>query len=151
MIHPQSYVHSIVRFKNGLTKMILYNADMKIPIFNTLQINKGGISRKKINVDILNKMNFENVNIKKLPAVKLIDKCIKAGNSGPTILNASNEVLVNLFLNKKITFLDIVKNINKVFNDKDFRKYARKKAKTLKELEIIDNWARLKTLAISVR
>ena len=36
LIHPQSYVHSIIRFKNGLIKMILYNSDMKIPIFNTL-------------------------------------------------------------------------------------------------------------------
>ena len=35
VIHPQSYVHSIIRFKNGLIKMILYNTDMKIPISNT--------------------------------------------------------------------------------------------------------------------
>ena len=40
MIHPQSYVHSIIRFKNGLIKMILYNTDMKIPISNTLYKNK---------------------------------------------------------------------------------------------------------------
>ena len=36
MIHPQSYVHSIIRFRNGLIKMILYNTDMKIPISNIL-------------------------------------------------------------------------------------------------------------------
>ena len=40
MIHPQSYVHSIIRFKNGLIKMILYNTDMKIPISNTLYEKK---------------------------------------------------------------------------------------------------------------
>ena len=40
IIHPQSYVHSIIRFKSGLIKMILYNPDMKIPIFNTLYENK---------------------------------------------------------------------------------------------------------------
>ena len=40
MIHPQSYVHSIIRFKNGLIKMILYKTDMKIPISNTLYIKK---------------------------------------------------------------------------------------------------------------
>ena len=40
MIHPQSYVHSIIRFKNGLIKMILYNTDMKIPISNILYEGK---------------------------------------------------------------------------------------------------------------
>ena len=40
MIHPQSYVHSIIRFKNGLIKMILYNTDMKVPISNTIFIKK---------------------------------------------------------------------------------------------------------------
>ena len=36
MIHPQSYVHSIIRFKNGLVKMLLHKTDMKIPISNTI-------------------------------------------------------------------------------------------------------------------
>jgi len=40
VIHPQSYVHSIIRFKNGLIKMILYNTDMKIPISNTIYQNE---------------------------------------------------------------------------------------------------------------
>ena len=43
MIHPQSYVHSIIRFKNGLIKMILYNTDMKIPISNTLYGQKNHV------------------------------------------------------------------------------------------------------------
>ena len=50
MIHPQSYVHSIIRFKNGLIKMILYNPDMKIPISNILYKgkNKNSPNIKKI-------------------------------------------------------------------------------------------------------
>ena len=47
MIHPQSYVHSIIRFKNGLVKMILHNADMKIPISNTLYGKKNYIPNIK--------------------------------------------------------------------------------------------------------
>ena len=59
MIHPQSYVHSIIRFKNGLIKMILYNTDMKIPIANTLYKNKNFfIKQSKIDIKILNKLNF---------------------------------------------------------------------------------------------
>ncbi len=145
-IHPQSFVHSIVRFKNGLIKMILYKTDMKIPIFNILNINRNMFCRShEINTKLLNDMNFYEVDKKRFPAIKLVDKCLNSGPSTPIIVNASNEVLVGLFLRKKIGFLDIVRNINKIFKDKDFKKYARRKAKSVKDIEIIDKWARLKT------
>ena len=152
IIHPQSYVHSIVRFKNGLTKMILYNTDMKIPIANILYNKKNKfVNSKKIKSKVLNKMNFLEVDKKKFPSVKLIDKCLNLGISSPIIVNASNEVLVDLFLKGKIRYLDIVRTINKIFNDKEFDKYARRKAKSIKDIKIIDYWARLKTINMCVR
>ena len=152
MIHPQSYVHSIIRFKNGLIKMILYNTDMKIPISNTLYGQKNHVLNvKKINAKILSKLSFQNVNTKRFPSIKLINKCLNLGFLAPTIVNASNEVLVSLFLTKKIGFLNIVKTINKIFRDKDFKKYARRKPESIKDIQITDNWARLKTLAMCVR
>ena len=69
----------------------------------------------------------------------------------PTIVNASNEILVNLFLTNKIGFLNIVETINKIFRDKDFKKYARRKPRSIKDIKIADNWARLKTMALCVR
>ena len=152
MIHPQSYVHSIIRFKNGLIKMILYNTDMKIPISNTLYGKKNYVSNiKKIDTKILNKMSFQNVNTKHFPSVKLITRCLNSGLLAPTIVNASNEILVNLFLAKKIEFLDIVKTINKIFKDKDFKKYATRNSASIKEIKMTDNWARLKTFAMCVK
>ena len=152
MIHPQSYVHSIIRFKNGLIKMILYNTDMKIPISNTLYGRKNHVLNvKKIDARILNKLSFQNVNTKRFPSIKLINKCLNLGFLAPTIVNASNEVLVSLFLDKKIGFLNIVQTINKIFRDKDFKKYARRKPESIKDIQITDNWARLKTLAMCVR
>ena len=151
MIHPQSYVHSIIRFKNGLIKMILYNTDMKIPISNTIYQNENSFSNKsKIDTKILNKLNFEKVNINKFPSIKLIKKCLNSGYSTPIIINASNEVLVDLFLKGKINFLDIVATINKIFKDEDFNKYAKRKPKSVKEIKIIDDWARLKTINMCV-
>jgi len=98
MIHPQSYVHSIIRYKNGLIKMILYNADMKIPISNTLYGQKNNILKvKKIDAKILSKLSFQKVNTKRFPSIKLINKCLNLGILAPTIVNASNEVLVSLF------------------------------------------------------
>jgi len=151
MIHPQSYVHSIVRFKNGLIKMILYNTDMKIPISNTIYQNKNSFSNEsKIDTKILNNLSFEKVNINKFPSIKLIKKCLNSGYSTPIIINASNEVLVDLFLKRKINFLDIVATINKIFKDEDFNKYAKRKPKSVKEIKIIDDWARLKTTNMCV-
>ena len=132
MIHPQSYVHSIIRFKNGLIKMILYNTDMKIPISNTLYGQKNHVLNvKKINAKMLSKLSFQNVNTKRFPSIKLINKCLNLGVLAPTIVNASNEVLVSLFLSKKIGFLNIVKTINKIIRDKDFKKYARRKPESI--------------------
>jgi len=151
VIHPQSYVHSIIRFKNGLIKMILYNTDMKIPISNTLYEDNNYIRNiKKIDTKILNKMSFYNVDTKRFPSIKLIESCLNFGLLTPTIVNASNEVLVKLFLAKKIGFLDIVKTINKIFKDKDFKKYAKRNSASLKDVEMTDNWARLKTINMCV-
>ena len=152
LIHPQSYVHSIIRFKNGLIKMILHNTDMKIPISNTLYGRKNSlINTKKINNKILNKLSFYNVNKKHFPSIKLIEKCLRLGSLAPTIVNAANEVLVDLFLHKKIGFLDIVKNINRIIKDKDFKKYAKRKPASINDVELTDNWARLKIVAMCVR
>ena len=99
----------------------------------------------------MNKLSFHEVNLKKFPSVKLIKKCLSSGVLAPTIMNASNEVLVNQFLAKKIGFLDIVLTINKIFKDKDFKKYAKKKPASIKDIIICDNWARLKTRSMCVR
>ena len=115
MIHPQSYVHSIVRFTNGLIKMILYNTDMKIPISNILYKNKNNLL-KNSNIEIkhLNDLNFQKVNLKNFPSIRLLNKCLKLGLSAPIIVNAANEVLVSLFLNKIIGFLRFKESIIKL-------------------------------------
>ena len=152
LIHPQSYVHSIIRFKNGLIKMILHNTDMKIPISNTLYGRKNCVLNvKKIDIQTLNKLNFQSVNKKRFPSIKLINKCLTLGFLAPTIVNASNEVLVDLFLSKKIGFLDIVSSINKIIRDKDFKKYAKRRPVSINDIEITDKWARLKIMAMCVR
>jgi 1-deoxy-D-xylulose-5-phosphate reductoisomerase len=152
VIHPQSYVHSIIRFKNGLIKMILYNTDMKIPISNTLYRKKNHVKNiKNIDIEKLNSLTFQKVDDSFFPSIKLINKCLNLGSSAPTIINASNEVLVNLFLKNKIGFLEIVSKLNRITKDKEFKKYAKHKSETLKDILIVDNWARLKTLAMCVR
>ena len=152
MIHPQSYVHSIIRFKNGLIKMILYNSDMKIPISNILHgYKKKVLNIKKIDTKTLNNLSFQKVDVKKFPSINLIRKSLKFDSSIPTIINAANEVLVDMFLNNKISFLDIVRIVGKIFKDEDFNKYATRKPCSINDIKIIDNWARLKTISMCVR
>ena len=152
MIHPQSYVHSIVRFKNGLIKMILYNPDMRIPISNIIYGKETCVSNvKKIDINKLNNLNFQNVNLKRFPSLKLFNKYLNLDNLTSTIVNASNEVLVNLFLSKKIGFLDIVETLMKILKDKDCKKYAIRKPKTVDDILEADSFARLKTISICAR
>ena len=99
---------------------------MKIPISNTLYGKKNIFPNiADINLKALNETSFQKVNNKKFPSIKLINKILSSGYSAPIIINASNEILVDLFLKGKIGFLDIVKTINEIFDDKDFNKYAR--------------------------
>ena len=151
MIHPQSYVHSIIRFKNGLTKMVLYNTDMKIPISNTLYKSKNNFFKTpNLKIKRLNNLNFQKANPKIFPSINLLNKCFSSGISTPIIINAANEVLVDLFLKGKIEFLDIVKMINRILKAQDFKKYAKRNANSVKSIKIIDNWARLKTINMCV-
>ena len=73
------------------------------------------------------------------------------GPSAPIIINASNEVLVDLFLKGKIDFLDIVKKINSILKGKEFKKYAKRKLNSIKDIKITDSWARLKTINMCVK
>jgi len=151
VIHPQSLIHAIVFFKNGQTKLLYHETDMKIPIANAIYENKVDIKtllRKKSsflkNFDYL---KFEPVDKKKFPIVTLLSKEIY-NNSGPIILNASNEVLVDEFLKKRIAFSSIYPCLKRVFRDKDFKKYAIKRSPNIYEIYKIDRWARKKTLDI---
>ena len=132
--------------------MILYNSDMKIPISNILYGSKKNIlAIKKIDIKTLNNLSFKKVSTKKFPSINLIKKSLKFNNSIPTIMNASNEVLVDMFSNNKIGFLDIVRIVNKIFKDEDFNKYATRKISSINDIKIIDSWARLKTISMCVR
>ena len=146
LIHPQSYVHSIIKYKNGLTKMLLHETDMRIPIANTIFGNKTKFkNNKRLDSIKLDKLRFFEVDKKRFPSTKFIKKIIQNGQSGPIILNASNEILVSLFLQKKIKFTDICRVLDKIIRHKNFNKYAKKKTNSLKEIYKLDQWARVMT------
>ena len=151
IIHPQSLIHAIVIFKNGQSKFLYHETDMKIPISNAIYNNKVDIEKllKKINNFIKNLKNikFEKVDKKRFPIVTFNNNKYLS-KSGPIILNASNEVLVDSFIKNKIPYNGIYETLKRVFKDRDFNKYAVKKVPNINEIYKIDNWARKKTLEI---
>ena len=143
LIHPQSYVHAIIRYRNGLIKMLLHKTDMKIPIANTIFGNSTKVHNiKKLDSLKLDRLRFFEPNKKRYPSIELVKKCMNNGQSGPIILNASNEILVSLFLQKKIKFTDICRILDKIIRHKTFNKYAKRKTSSLKEIYKLDQWAR---------
>ncbi len=146
LIHPNSLVHAIVKFKNGITKFIYHDTTMIIPLANSIFDNKIDIKNfykknKKLMPDEFNNFIFEEPNKKKFPIIKIL-KRINEYPSTPIIINSANEVLVEHFLKKNMPFLDISNNIMTILNDRNYRKYAIRKPSSLKQILNIDNWAR---------
>ncbi len=123
LIHPKSYVHAIVKLKNGLIKIVAHDTDMKIPITNSLYLNENKfIKTKKINVKILNNLKLTEVNKKQFPLIKLLKAVPKNNTLFETLLVSMNDELVSLFLNKKISYDQISKNLLSRINSKTFSK-----------------------------
>ena len=151
LIHPKSYVHAIVKLKNGLIKIVAHDTDMKIPITNSLYLNENKfIKTKKINVKILNDLKLTEVNKKQFPLIKLLKAVPKNNTLFETLLVSMNDELVSLFLNKKISYDQISKNLLSRINSKSFSKFKRKKLNNLAQIEKLNNFVRLKTKTLSV-
>ena len=151
LIHPQSYVHTIIKFKNGLIKMLLHDTDMKIPIFNSIYDKKiKYISSKKINSKTLNNLNFYEVDKLKFPSIKLLKKISKENTLYDTVITIANEELVKLFLRHKISLRQIVENLTKIINLKEYKKYFLKKPTSFSKILKVSKLVRLKTNGISV-
>ena len=151
LIHPKSYVHAIIKFNNGLIKLVAHDTDMKIPIFNTLYNNKNyKIKSKKINFKLLNNLNLNVVNLKKYPLVKILNFVPKNDTLFETLLVSVNDELVDLFLKNKISFDEISTKLKQIISHKDFLKYRQKKLNNLTQIEKLNEFVRLKTKSLSV-
>ena len=128
LVHPSSYVHAIIKFNDGMIKIIAHDTSMIIPIFNSLysdQLKK--IKTEKLNLDKLNNLNLKVVDKNKFPSIKIIDMLKNKDNLLETVIVLANDVLVNLFLLKKINFTDITILLLKLINMKEFKRYNEKK------------------------
>ena len=125
IIHPQSLIHAIVEFKNGLSSMLYHYNDMKIPIANSLYNNL--YKYKNINEKFLflNKLTFNDVNLNKNPSFKILKYKNILNENGFVLINALNEILVQRFLQNKITFTDITSKLLYILNSNLVKNYLK--------------------------
>ena len=147
LIHPNSYVHAILKFDTGLTKIIVHDTTMRVPIFNTLYSNDNKkLKSKKIDIDTLNNLNFKKINTKRYPMIRLLNLLPSKHSLFETVVVSANDTLVQLFLDNKIKFTDIQKKLFNIINKKQFINYKNKSPKTIRDIVELNNYVRLKTL-----
>ena len=147
LIHPKSYVHAILKLENGLIKLIAHDTTMKIPIFNTLYNDPiKRVKTKKININFLNNLNLKKIDVKKFPMVKLLKLINNKHSLYDTVIVSANDTLVELFLKKKISFLDIQKKLFTTIKHKEFIKYKKISPKNTNQIVDLNDYVRLKIL-----
>ncbi len=145
LIHPESLVHAVIKFKNGLTKFLYHETSMTIPIANAI-FDKNLIIEKFLKKKyFIKNLTFYKPDPKNFPIIRVLDK-VNLFPSSSIIINGANEVLVDHFLRKKVPFLGITSIIKKILRDRNYRKYAIKSPKDLKQINKINSWAKTKTL-----
>ncbi len=151
LTHPDSYVHAIVKFKNGIIKILLHEPTMLIPISNSINHDRiRDINSKPLNLKILNNLKFKKVDHLKFPIVKILDNLPDKNSLYETVLLTVNDFYVYKFLDNQINFLTLVKKILKTIRSKEFLKYKKIRPKNINQIYNLRNYVRLKLDNLSV-
>jgi 1-deoxy-D-xylulose-5-phosphate reductoisomerase len=151
LIHPKSYLHAMVKFNNGLSKLLVHDTNMIIPIFNSIYFNNNKkLKSKNINIVALNNLNLAKVDSVRFPVIKILDRMEKEDSLFETIIVSANDKLVNLFLNNKIKFIDISNILLKISNSAEFNKFRLIKPKNIDEITDLAYYVSLKIESMSV-
>tara|TARA_Y100000768_G_scaffold385110_1_gene370495 strand:+ start:306 stop:1460 length:1155 start_codon:yes stop_codon:yes gene_type:complete len=144
LIHPEGIIHSLVEFRDNSVLAQLSNPDMKIPIAYGLSYPERIISGSTpLNLQEVGSLNFLEPDFKKFPCLKLAIDLLSVGGTSFSILNASNEVCVEAFLDGRISYIQIYEIISKVLD--------KIKIKTVESLEDVlesDKNSRMETSSI---
>ncbi len=145
LIHPKSYIHAIIKFKNGLVKFLAHDTHMKIPIFNSIYFKKNKkIRSKQLNLKVLNNLELSKPNINQFPVLNILKMIPNKTSLFETILVSANDELVNCYLEGKIKYTDIYENLIKIIQMKAFKKYLFISPKNVDQISKLMKEVRLK-------
>jgi len=117
VIHPQSIIHSLVAYDDGSVIAQLGNPDMRTPIAHAMawpERMTSGVA--DLDLFETSQLNFERPDMERFPCLQLAYDAMNIGGTAPAILNAANEVAVQAFLDKKISFINIPNIIKRTLN-----------------------------------
>ena len=151
IIHPHSYLHAIIKFNNGLTKLLIHDTNMTIPIFNSIySLHEKKIQSNKLDFKILNNLNLDHVDKKRFPAVNILNQLKNRDSLFETVIVSANDCLVKLFMEKKIRFVDISLMLLKILSLKEFTKLKSITPKNINEITKLSNYVSLKINSMCV-
>jgi len=151
LIHPSSYLHAIVKFNNGLSKLLVHDTNMTIPIFNSIYFDTSKkIKSKKIDIKILNNLDLKKIDHIRFPVIKILSKMNEKDSLFETVIVSANDKLVSLFLNNKIRFIDISNFLLKICSMAEFNKFRSIKPKNIGEINDLADYVSLKIETMSV-
>ena len=117
LIHPQSVVHSMVRYRDGSVLAQMGQPDMRTPIAYGLawpdRIDAGVVP---LSLNQMANLNFSEPDLTQFPCLALAFAAAKAGGTAPTVLNAANEIAVAAFLDEGLPYLQIPQIVEKTLN-----------------------------------
>ena len=142
LVHPSSYVHAIIKFNDGMVKIIAHDTNMRIPIFNSLHNSEKKIKTDELNLKKLNFLDLKKVDTDKFPSIKIIKQLKNNESSLETLIVLANDILVDLFLLKKIYFTDIIIFLHKLINMKKFNSNKLKKINNINSIILLNNQIR---------
>ena len=150
LIHPKSYVHAIIKFKNGLTKIIVHDTNMKIPIFNSLYSSNHFINSRELNLKTLNNLELKNIDYMRFPVVKILNTLPEESSLYESVLVIVNDYLVSKFLNNEINFRKLINMTNKISNLKEFQKFKKIKPKNVRDIYTLRDYVSLKMNSLGI-
>lgn len=108
VVHPQSIIHSMVEFVDGSIIAQMGVPDMRIPILYALTYpHRNRTQLKPLNLTEVGNLTFEEPDLANFPCLSLAYEAMRIGGTMPVVLNAANEVSVDLFLKGRLAFIDI--------------------------------------------
>jgi 1-deoxy-D-xylulose-5-phosphate reductoisomerase len=141
LIHPESVVHSMVRYRDGSVMAQLGQPDMRTPIaFGLAWPNRIDAGVAPLNLTQLSGLHFTEPDLLRFPCLGLAFAAAKQGGTSPTVLNAANEIAVAAFLEGRLPYLKIAQAVEFALNQ-----LPSQKAGSLDEVLKVDRDARVKT------
>jgi len=145
LTHPKSYLHAIVKFSNGLSKLLVHDTNMIIPIFNSIYFNTDKkLKSKNIDLKVLNNLNLKKIDNTRFPVIKILNNLSNKDSLFETIIVSANDKLVKLFLNNRIKFTDISNILLKICSIAEFNKFRLIKPKNIEEINDLNDYVSLK-------